>query len=87
MVYTTTQYLDFVKILFTIKMSQHASKCNFIYTHEKGMAFPGPQMFEIIVYTKLHPNQMINMENMHRNHLCPHETHNNSTNFCEHLLC
>jgi hypothetical protein len=67
MVYTTTQYLDFVKILFTFKMSQYASKCNFRYTHKKGTAFPGPQMFKIIVYTKLHPNQMINVENMHKN--------------------
>jgi beta-lactamase class D len=71
MVYTTTQYLDYVKILFTFKMSQNASKCNFSYIHKKGKAFPGPQMFNFIMYTKLHPNQMINVENMERNSFMP----------------
>jgi hypothetical protein len=71
MVYTTTQYLDFVKILFTFKMPQYASKRNFIYSHKKGMSFPGPQMFKIIVHTKLHPNQTINVENMHKNSFMP----------------
>ena len=71
MVYNPTQYLDFVKILFTFKMSQYACKCNFSYSHKKGMGFPGPQMFKIIVYTKLHPNQMTNVENMHKNSFMP----------------
>ena len=71
MVYTTTQYQDFVKIPFTFKMSQYASKCNFSNTHKKGMPFPGQQMFSIIMYTKLHPNQMINVENMQRNSFMP----------------
>jgi hypothetical protein len=41
--YSTTQYLDSVKIF---KMLQYASKCNFSYIHMKGMAFPGLQMFQ-----------------------------------------
>jgi hypothetical protein len=71
MVYPTTQYLDSVKIIFIFKILHYASKCNFSYNHKKGMAFPGLQMFNITVCTKLHPNQMINVANMHKNSFMP----------------
>jgi hypothetical protein len=49
MVYSMTQYLDSMQILFNFKTSQYAGKCHFNYILKKGMAFPGPQMFNINV--------------------------------------